>query len=230
MIQLILASGSPRRRELIRLLNYPCRVIVSNVDEEAIIAVNPAAYVLETARQKAAAVTHTLTTDNTSSPADQRTVIIAADTTVALDGEILGKPANAAEGRRMLRRLRGRDHVVHTGLVVTEPARGTTIAEVDSATVTMRSYSDEEIEAYLASGHPFDKAGAYGIQHPLFRPVATLQGCYLTVVGLSICHLVGLLQRLDIPPRLDTAALLATHDNHDCPLLKQWLSVSYSYH
>jgi septum formation protein len=204
-IQFILASASPRRRELLGLLGYPFEVIVSGADEDAHLDAGPAAYVLHTARHKAETVARELP------PAgDARRLIIAADTTVAIDGIILGKPATAHEARAMLVALRGREHDVHTAVCVVA-SDGREETSVHTAVVTMRDYSDVEIEAYIATGDPFDKAGGYAIQHPAFRPVAALAGCYLGVMGLSLCDLIPLLRRLGVADRFDPAALVDAH-------------------
>lgn len=220
MIKLILASGSPRRRALIQLLDYPSQVVVSDVDEDAITIADPAAYVLETARQKASAVAHRLAENSPLQSSVEKRILVAADTTVALDGEILGKPVDAAAARDMLHRQRNHHHLVHTAIVLMDVDSGRHVDGVNSTVVTMRAYTDEEIEAYIATGDPFDKAGAYAIQHPLFRPVAAVEGCYLTVVGLSICHLALLLEEMGIPPRVQTAALWEVHRGFECPLLE----------
>ena len=204
-IQFILASASPRRRELLALLGYPFEVVVSGADEDAHLDATPAAYVRHTARYKAETVAREL-----PPVGDARRLIIAADTTVALDGAILGKPATPAEARAMLVALRGRDHNVHTAVCLVD-SDGREESSVHTAVVTMRDYSDAEVEAYIATGDPFDKAGGYAIQHPAFRPVAALSGCYLGVMGLSLCDLIPLLRRLDVPDRFDPAALVDAH-------------------
>lgn len=204
-IHLILASASPRRRELLALLGYPFEVIVSGADEDAHLDAPPAIYVARTARHKAETVSALLPPHPSA-----RQLVIAADTTVALDGAILGKPATAGEARAMLVALRGRAHEVHTAACVVEPG-GREIASVHTALVTMRNYGDDEIEAYIATGDPFDKAGAYAIQHPVFRPVSGLSGCFLGVMGLSLCDLIPLLRRLDVPDRFDPAPLVDAH-------------------
>jgi MAF protein len=204
-IRFILASQSPRRRQLVGLLGYPFDILIADVDEDVHLARPPAEYVLHTARQKAEAIAGRLTPS-----AGLRRFIIAADTTVALEGEILGKPATAAEARQMLRRLRARDHDVHTAVCVVADG-GDELTSVHTSIVTMRDYTDREIEAYIDSGEPFDKAGAYGIQHAAFRPVARLDGCFLGVMGLSLCDLIPLLRRLDVPDRFDPAALVDAH-------------------
>lgn len=230
-IRFILASQSPRRRELLGLLGYSYECVVSGADEEAHIEAGPATYVLRTARHKAelvaAAETAAIQTaelavnsagEMTAIPAGGRRLIIAADTTVALAGEILGKPRDAAEARQMLRALGGRTHEVHTGLCVVEPATGRELSAVHTAAVTMRAYGLDEIDAYVATGDPLDKAGAYAIQHPAFNPVERLDGCYLGVMGLSLCELIVLLRRLDVPTRADRAALAAAHRGYPCPI------------
>ena len=204
-IHLILASASPRRRELVALLGYPFSVVVSGADEDEHLSAPPADYVRHTARAKAEAVAATLP----PAAADRR-VLIAADTTVALEGAILGKPATPDEARAMLLALRCRDHDVFTAACVLSLDDGRRQEAVHHAVVTMRAYSPAEIDAYIATGDPLDKAGAYGIQHP-FNPVARLSGCYLGVMGLSLCDLIPLLRALDVPDRYDPAALVDAH-------------------
>lgn len=201
MISLLLASASPRRHELIRLLGYPVTIVVPEVDEESIDDDDPARNVVETARLKAEAIAARYQGD---------AVIVAADTTVALGRELLGKPANAGEARAMLWRLRGRTHQVHTGIVVMAlPDRRMT--EVISTThVTMRDYGEAEIDAYVASGDPLDKAGAYAIQNASFRPVAAIEGCFTGVMGLSLCRLTQALHTAGIPTSLPVS-------DHDAP-------------
>lgn len=221
-LRLILASASPRRQSLLGLLGYPFTVVVSGVDEDVHLDNDPPTYVARTARHKAEAVAQSLglhsPLSNLQSPLSYpapRTIIIAADTTVALGDTIMGKPANPAEARAMLRALRGRErnrvHAVHTAVCVLEPDTGRELVSVHSAAVTMRAYNNAEIDAYIATGDPFDKAGAYAIQHPTFQPVARLAGCFLGVVGLSLCDLILLLRQLDVPDRFDPAALVDAH-------------------
>jgi MAF protein len=139
----------------------------------------------------------------------EETIILAADTTVvhraALNQsyEILGKPADAAEAEAMLRRLRGRVHQVFTGLAIMQVAGEARQSEVVATDVRMREYSDEEMLAYIATTDPLDKAGAYAIQHPVFRPVQNLQGCYANVMGLPVCHAARLLAQYGCPPAAD---------------------------
>ena len=131
-------------------------------------------------------------------------LVVGCDTVVALGGEVLCKPADGEAARAMLLHLRGRDHAVYTWVAVV--GGGRRAVQVARTTVRMREYTDEEIDAYVASGDPLDKAGAYAIQHPGFHPVATWEGCYANVVGLPLCHLVRLLREWDVHPAVDVPA------------------------
>ncbi len=187
-LPIILASGSPRRRELMALLGLDYQVAAADVDERAAPGEAPAALAGRLSRAKALAV------------ADGRAagLIIAADTIVVLDGAILGKPADAAEAGRMLRALRGRPHLVLTAIALARRPDGACRSDLIETDVEMRPYSDAEIEAYIASGDPLDKAGAYAIQHAGFRPAARLAGCYANVVGFPLCHIYRALRRLGV--------------------------------
>lgn len=127
-------------------------------------------------------------------------VILAADTIVELDGRLLGKPRNADEAAAMLRDLRGRWHRVWSGLALYGDASEPCALRIVSTDVRMRSYGDDEVAAYVASGDPMDKAAAYAIQHPRFRPVASVQGCYANVMGLPLCELQKMLRAVGIAP------------------------------
>ncbi|MHB1130929.1 MAG: Maf family protein [Chloroflexota bacterium] len=180
---LVLASASPRRREILGALGLPFVVRAADVDETPTAGESPAATVCRLAVAKARAVT--------LEPEER--FVIAADTMVVLEGEVLGKPADPAEATTMLCRLRARPHEVISGVAVLDHAGGRLAADALTTRVWMRDYADAEIAAYVASGEPFDKAGAYAIQDPVFRPVARLEGCYLNVVGLPLCLLLSLL-------------------------------------
>lgn len=219
MTSFILASASPRRRALLALAGYSFVVQVADVDESRVTVPDPAHNSLETARLKAYAAAERL--EQTSGAGHGRPLILAADTTVALGSEMLGKPADAEAAWRMLVALRGRAHTVHTGMVLLDASSGQEATAVHTAVVTMRPYSKADMEAYIASGDPFDKAGAYAIQHPGFRPVAALDGCFLGVMGLSICQLHELLPLLGVTPRTDLGALAAAHKGFPCPLRQE---------
>ncbi|MCJ7434558.1 MAG: Maf family protein, partial [Anaerolineales bacterium] len=145
-------------------------------------------------------------------------IIIGADTAVVDSGDILGKPIDAAEAVTMLTRLRGHSHQVYTGIAALRVADGKLVTDLCNTDVPMRLYSDEEIESYALSGDPLDKAGAYAIQHPGFRPVEKLNGCYASVMGLPICHLVRSLRQLDISPTADVPVNCQTYLNYQCPV------------
>lgn len=217
-IQLLLASQSPRRRQLIQLLNYPVQVITADVDERSITHPNPATNVVQTAELKAHTIAKTLNLQIPSS------IMIAADTTVALNGRMLGKPADEAEAWQMLIDLRDQVHQVHTGLFLIDLRTGQEISGVNTAVVTMRSYTNEEIAAYIATNDPMDKAGAYAVQHPVFRPVAHIEGCYLCVVGLPVCYLIQLLNQLDMPVLADETVVWQAHQGYTCPVFNHSFS------
>jgi septum formation protein len=145
-------------------------------------------------------------------------VIIACDTVVALDGEVLGKPRDASEAIDMLRRLRGRSHTVYSGVTLLEFVTGRTSTDVAKTQLVMRTYTDTEMATYVASGDPLDKAGAYAIQHPGFHPVARYQGCYANVVGLPLCHLTRCLRAFRIEPLHDVPAACQAHTGQRCPV------------
>ncbi len=159
---LLLASASPRRRELIRLLGLPVETTAADIDETPHDHESAADMVVRLSWAKAQAVS--------SFDLQPSAFIIASDTIVALDGEPLGKPVDAADARSMLRRLRDRVHQVHTAVTVIDTATHQSITDLATSDVRMRAYSDREIEAYIAGGDPFDKAGAYAIQHSGFNP------------------------------------------------------------
>ena len=183
--RLVLASTSPRRRELLGLLGLPFEVVGSRFDESLLspIGLPPANYVTRLATSKAAEVAARL--------ADPDAVVLGADTTVVLDGDVLNKPANADDAVRMLRRLSGRTHAVYTGLCVLRGEAAQTAHAVTE--VTFDSLSDGTITAYVATGEPLDKAGAYGIQGAALAFIPRIQGDYFNVVGLPLTLLRGLL-------------------------------------
>jgi septum formation protein len=201
MPPLLLASSSPRRREILGRLGFPFKIVPADLDEDAFAAAfqgNFPDLVEALAAEKALAVA--------ASEPDFEGLILAADTTVILDGEMLSKPVDSADAGRMLRRLRGRMHQVATGVALYDCRNRALTSGQRCTNVWMRDYSDAEIAAYVASGDPLDKAGGYAVQHELFHPVARVEGCYLTVVGLPLCLVTRLLRERGIA----VAPLLAT--------------------
>jgi len=239
---LLLASQSPRRRELLALLGIPFEVTASNVTEVPRADESPVALAIRLSQAKARAACSeaspqpSLRRLRIASAAEQfpmdkdasgfksthkpsqgfDAIIIACDTVVALDGEMLGKPRNAAEATAMLRRLRGRRHTVHSAVTMLETTTGHTLTDVAETQVVMRAYTDAEMAAYVASGDPLDKAGAYAIQHSGFRPVAELRGCYANVMGLPLCHLIRCLRVWEVEPLQDVPTVCQAHTCHHC--------------
>ena len=213
MMNLILASTSPRRKDLLSLLGLPFDIIPADLDESRLPGESPADYVRRLACEKAHKVAR-----------DTQGLVLAADTTVADGDEILGKPESGADARRMLQQLRGRTHQVFTGIAVVEPGTGESYVDVCRTDVPMRDYTDEEISAYIATGDPMDKAGAYAIQSASFHPVENLEGCFASVMGLPLCHLVPGLTRfgLDIPHNL--VERCESYLNYSCPRLPKVMS------
>jgi septum formation protein len=190
--RVVLASQSPRRRDLLDLVGIAHRVRPADVDESVRGGEAPDAYTERLAIEKARVIA-----------AEERgCVVVAADTTVVIDGEILGKPVDAAEARDMLRRLAGRTHEVFTGMAVVRaddegPGRREA-SGVERVRVTFRALEDVEIADYVATGEPMDKAGAYGIQGYGATIVERIEGDYFAVMGLSLVRLVALLDAVDV--------------------------------
>lgn len=201
--KVILASNSPRRQQFFHDLGIPFLAESADIDESPAPKESPPKLVTRLALAKALTVARRYTSgaaNTESGPPDQR-LIIGADTVVAIDGKILGKPANPAEARAMLIHLRARPHHVHTALAIALVANGELERQrslVNSTTVTMRAYTDDEIAVYIATGDPMDKAGAYAIQHPQFRPVQALSGCPAGVMGLPAADLLSLLSAFNV--------------------------------
>ena len=211
-LSLLLASRSPRRRELVALLGLPFDVTTADVSEEPLADESPARMVTRLSQAKACANSNATIAAATAVAA----IIVACDTVVALDGEILGKPRDGIEASEMLRRLRGRAHAVYSAVTLLEPGTGRTTTEVAKTQLVMRTYTDTEMAAYVASGDPLDKAGAYAIQHPGFHPVASFQGCYANVVGLPLCHLTRGLRSLGVEPPHDVPTACQAHTGRRC--------------
>lgn len=182
---LVLASASPRRRDLLTQAGYTFEVIPAEVCEDVRPGEEPIPYVLRLAREKAEAVAHGQELLALAAGAADSAVVLGADTTVvAPSGEILGKPENDADATRMLRLLSGATHQVITGVAVT--AGGATEVAAEVTHVTFAWMSDEEIAGYIASGEPQGKAGAYAIQGRAARWIPRIHGCYFNVVGLPL--------------------------------------------
>ena len=210
---ILLASNSPRRKQLLALAGWPYRIQPAEVDETPLPGEPAEAYVLRLAESKARA----------AAGSAEDGLVLAADTTVVDAGAILGKPNDADQALAMLRQLRGRSHQVLTALAVLQSRSGRLLTDVCVTDVPMRAYTEAEIEAYVASGDPLDKAGAYAIQHAGFHPVASLAGCYANVVGLPLCHLARMLRTLGLPPQADLPQACQAALGYQCPVYEQIL-------
>jgi len=182
--RVILASASPRRRDLLSLIGIEHDVQPANIDESYAAGETPRKHAERLAREKASAI----------EVADA--VTIGSDTIVVVDGDVLGKPRDRKHAHEMLRRLSGRSHTVMTGVAVRW--QGTLVSGLEAVDVTFRTLSDEEIERYIDTGEPMDKAGAYGIQGYGATIVDRVDGDYFAVMGLALNHLVRLLERVGL--------------------------------
>jgi septum formation protein len=188
MLRLILASSSPRRRELLGSLGVAFEVIKPEIDETQHPGEPPLDYVRRLSREKAEAIAAGLT-DEAAVLAADTVVVLAADTIGVTEmGEVLGKPRDAEDARRILTLLRNRPHLVCTSftILVYEAGAISGMTQPVKTLVYMRDYTDDEIEAYIATGDPFDKAGSYAIQHEQFHPVDHIDGSYTNVVGFPV--------------------------------------------
>ncbi len=188
-IPVILASASPRRRELLELVGIVHEVRPADIDESLWPGETPVGHSERLARGKAHAI----------AAAAGDAVVIAADTIVVVDGDILGKPKDVAHATEMLRRLSGRQHTVYTAIAVARGER--TESAVEAVEVVFRALSDSEIAEYIATGEPMDKAGAYGIQGFGATIVERVDGDYFSVMGLGMRRLVALLERVGVTYR-----------------------------
>jgi septum formation protein len=211
--KLILASNSPRRKQLLSLTGWEFEVHPGDVDESLQVDEEPRDYVLRLAESKAREIAET-----TRGPR----IILAADTTVVDNDAILGKPSDNEEAASMLRGLRGHTHQVYTGLALCHSQADDLVTDLCVTDVPMRNFSDEEMQNYIQSGDPLDKAGAYAIQHPHFQPVDNLRGCFASVMGLPLCHLERSLLKLGTVTHINIAAECQSALDYDCPI---WQSV-----
>lgn len=184
MKRIILASQSPRRRELLGRIIDGFEVMVTHADESVDGNPPPQEYVMELALRKARAIS------------EKDAVVIGSDTVVALDGEILEKPESREHARRMLKRLSGREHTVYTGVAIKDAERE--LVDFEATRVLFDELSDDIIDRYIATGEPMDKAGAYGIQSLGCALVKKVDGDYANVVGLPLFKLIKMLEKFGI--------------------------------
>ena len=205
----ILASNSPRRRELLAWTGWTFEVSPVDIDETPHLGEAPDVYVSRLAQAKAEAG---------ASKAGSGCLILAADTIVADGMVLLGKPSGPDEAVEMLLRLRGRTHQVYTAIHLISTGDGLSTVDRCCASVPMRAYNAAEITAYVKTGDPLDKAGSYAIQHAEFHPVENFHGCYACVVGLPLCHLVRSMARLGFSPINEVPAVCQANLNYQCPV------------
>ncbi len=177
-VPFILASKSPRRRRLLTQLGFDFKIMPADIEEENVDIRDPAEFVTSLALAKAEAIAANL---------DQKAVILGSDTTVVIDGEMINKPADKEEAYRMLKSLSGRTHTVYTGIALVESVTGRFVTDLQKTDVHFRDLDDDEINAYIDTGSPMDKAGAYGIQDDFGAVfVDNIEGCYYNIVGLPL--------------------------------------------
>lgn len=183
--KLILASISPRRKNLLRMIGFDFEVVNSQVDEQSEVYTIPEVHVLELAQKKALKVAEKI----------DGGLIIGADTVVVLNNQILGKPKDAKQAKEILQQLSGKTHEVYTGFAIVEKPSGEMLSEFVKTLVSFRKLADEEIDRYIQSGSPFDKAGGYGIQDQGALFVQKIDGCFYNVMGLPVTKLYQALEK-----------------------------------
>lgn len=205
----LLASSSPRRRQLLALGHWAFHLSASDIDETRLHNESPGAYVLRLAEHKARTASKAVRSEQ---------VVLAADTAVVDGTDVLGKPRHPSEASAMLRRLRGRSHQVYTGIAALRLSDGELLTDVCITDVPMRAYSHLEIDAYVGTGDPLDKAGGYGIQHSGLVSVDAMGGCFASVMGLPVCHVARLFHRLGFSSITDIAGGCRRLLRYDCPI------------
>jgi len=211
---LLLASNSPRRRQLLALGGWTFAVQVADVDESQLPGESPGDYVLRLAESKAR---------TSAEHAGDGQVVLAADTAVVDAGVILGKPRDESDAVDMLKRLRGHTHQVYTGVAMLRVSDSIFQTALTITDVPMRAYTDEEINAYVRTGDTLDKAGAYAIQHSDFHPVENLAGCYASVMGLPLCKVTALLGEFGISPAPQVDLRCQTDLGYKCSIASREL-------
>jgi len=207
-----LASNSPRRREMLSWPHWDVNLVSSQADERRLAGEPAQDYVRRMASLKSEAALV---------GAHMEDFVISADTIVVLEGKILGKPRDAKHAFEMLSALRGRTHAVMTALAVRHAGENDYCVDLCNSPVRMREYSDAEIQAYIGSGDPLDKAGAYAIQNTLFNPAIEFKGCFASVMGLPLCHLERTLRRFTDYEATDWPQICQFHLKYDCPITKR---------
>jgi len=219
MPEFVLASRSPRRQMLLRNLIRGFLVVESEVNEDVLPGEEPEVYVIRIAQEKAQSAGRKVVDNNL-----EDLVVIAADTMVVDGDQLLGKPEDADQAKKILEQLRGKTHQVLSGITLYQPISQKMNSQLVTTTVTMRDYSDQEIMDYINSGDPFDKAGAYAIQNEFFNPAPDFNGCYANVMGLPLCHLERLMAKAELNVENGIADRCQAAINYLCPVFHQILS------
>ena len=219
MTEYILASRSPRRQMLLRNLIQQFLVVESEVDEAVLPGEEPENYVIRIAQEKALSAGKKMMESNL-----EDLVIIAADTAVVDGDHLLGKPGDANQAKDILEQLRGKTHQVLSGITLYQLNSRSMFSQLVTTAVTMRDYSDQEIQDYIDSGDPFDKAGAYAIQNEVFDPAPDFNDCYANVMGLPLCHLDRLMAKGELDVENGIADRCQAAINYTCPVYAQILS------
>jgi len=204
-----LASNSPRRREMLAWVDWDLEASAANIDESRYAEESAQEYVLRLAVEKVGYPIPEAGSDD---------VVIAADTIVVLDKQILGKPIDEREAFEMLSRLRAREHWVMTAIAIRSGGTEHVHHDICRTRVQMREYADEEIKQYIASGDPMDKAGGYAIQSTTFHPVVNLNGCFASVMGMPLCHLERTLIKFSIYKPSGLALICQNHIKYNCSI------------
>ena len=213
MTEVILASKSPRRKELLRNLVDQFIVINSEIDETVVKGETPADFVERLAKEKAIKAAEKIDPGSLND-----VIVIAADTIVVDETEILGKPADEDDARRILEQIKSKTHLVLSGIAIYNPVSREIKTKVITTEVMMRDYSEDEIQAYIDTGDPFDKAGAYAIQNETFDPVPQMADCYANVMGLPLCDLYVLMRELDVGANKQVAENCQQAIRYQCPV------------
>lgn len=210
--RLILASASPRRKEILSLLDLPFETRPGTFIEPKRTGQGVFDYVLDLAKAKGRHV-----------KVEEGELILSADTLVHLKGQILGKPASDEEAHQTLAALRGYDHEVYTALFLRDVSTGKACQTVCKTTVTMRDWSMTEVQTYIYTGSYRDKAGGYAIQDDVFHPVSKIEGCYANVMGLPLCHLRGMLEAFGLNSAVNSAEACQAYTQSTCDIYSEIL-------
>jgi septum formation protein len=213
MTEFILASKSPRRKTLLRNLIDPFIVVNSDVDERENPGEKPDEFVMRLAKEKALKGGAGVLTNSF-----ENGFVVGADTIVVDGTEILGKPQDQMDAARILEQLRGKTHKVLSGIALYNLSTGEIQTRLVCTEVVMREYTDDEIQDYIASGDPLDKAGAYGIQNRDFNPAPEFYGCFANVMGLPLCHLAVLMKEMGIETDHRVADRCQDSIDYQCPI------------